>query len=435
MMWRHRILNRALRWGAVSLGISATAAIVGWNALVFWIERTGAAPIVAPEADHLTLGGWEDRAARSRQHLRQLREEGNIPGLAIAVADSGQIVWSETSGYADVEGRRPVRRNTRFRIQSLSKTLTASALMRLHEQGRIRLDQSIFADVPSYGDKGRAITAMQLASHRSGIRSYRDDSEALESRHCETANDAIAMFRDDPLVFPPGTDSIYSNFGYQLLGAQLEAAAGTSFPLLMRQHVFEPLGMSDTSEYRLGGSGPNDSEAYDFVTPYSRDGRRVRSPHIDFTCRWPSGGLLSSAEDMIRFAAAHSRKGRGHFLSRQGLELLFQPQTPPRSPIGIGMGWLVGRDWRLRRVVFNFGAGSGRRGFMVLYPDEDVAMVILANLGHARMDMERLCRIAMPFLRPSHAPWPEVSLLFSAACWFGLIFRRRIQARKIHRRI
>ena len=416
----------------MSLGIGATAAIVAWNALVFWIERTGASPIATAEADHLTLPGWEYPAARSRPHLRQLREEGNIPGLAVAVADGGRIAWSETSGYADVERQNPVRRNTRFRIQSLSKTLTASALMRLHEQGRLRLDRSVFADVPSYGDKGRAITAMQLASHRSGIRAYRDDSEAMESRHCETAKDAIAAFRDDPLVFPPGTDSVYSNFGYQLLGAQLEAVTGTPFPVLMREHVFEPLGMRDTPEYRLGGSGPTDSEAYDFVTPYSRSGRRVRSPHIDFTCRWPSGGFLSSAEDMVRFATAHSISGRGRFLSRQGLELLFQPQTPPRSPIGVGMGWLVGRDWRLRRVVFNFGAGSGGRGFMVLYPDDDVTLVILANLGHARMDMERLCRIAVPFLRSYRAPWPEGSLLVSVISWAGFIRQRRIPSGPVH---
>jgi CubicO group peptidase (beta-lactamase class C family) len=159
-------------------------------------------------------------------------------------------------GHADVEKPASARRVTKFRVHSLSKTLTASALMRLHEEGRIRLEAPVQLYVSSFPDKGHAITALHLASHRSGIRAYRDDSEAIETRHCETAGDALAAFRDDPLVFAPGSDSVYSNFGYQLLGAQMEQATSKPFPSLMREHVFEPLGMTDTVELRPGLSHP-----------------------------------------------------------------------------------------------------------------------------------------------------------------------------------
>jgi len=91
------------------------------------------------------------------------------------------------------------------------------------------------------------------------------------------------------------------------------------------------------------------------------------------------------------------------------------------------MGWLIGREWRFRPVVFNFGAGSGGRAFMALYPQDDVAVVILANLGHARMDMTRLVGIVAPFLNPYRAPWPELCLFLIAAAW-GPRIRKRLSA-------
>ena len=169
--------------------------------------------------------------------------------------------------------------------------------------------------------------------------------------------------------------------------------------------------MRDTGELRADRTDLRDSAAYDFVTPYSIDGRRVRSPSQDFTCKWPSGGLLSTADDMVRFAAAHTFAGRAPLLQEASLRVQFQSRTPTGSPVGVSLGWLVARDWRLRRVAFNFGAGSGGRAFMAVYPDDDVAVVILANLGHARLDMTRLIGVAAPFLNPIRSPVPEGAAL------------------------
>ena len=160
------------------------------------------------------------------------------------------------------------------------------------------------------------------------------------------------------------------------------------------------------------------------LTPYSRDGTRVRSA-IDFSCKWPSGGFLSTADDMARFAAAHSVHTAVSWLTPHSRARQFTPRTPPHSPVGVGLGWLVGRDWRLRRVVFNFGAGSGGRAFLALYPDEDVAVAVLGNLGHARMDMRRLIGIASPFLRPTSAPAPEVASLLIGIGWVWWLRRQR----------
>jgi CubicO group peptidase (beta-lactamase class C family) len=191
----------------------------------------------------------------------------------------------------------------------------------------------------------------------------------------------------------------------------------------MRRHVFEPIGLHDTVELRAGVDDPEASTSYDFVTPYSRDGRRVRSPSLDFTCKWPSGGFVSTAEDMAHFAAAHG-SGTGSFLRPETQRIQFQARTPPSSPAGMALGWLVARDWRLRRVVFNFGAGSGGRGFLVLYPDQNVSVAVLANLGHARMDMRRLVGITVPFLDAKRSPWPELAGLLVSGLWIWRIVNR-----------
>ena len=202
--------SRASCWRRrVGLGVAGglSVLVVLWNLGAWWLEWRGSSEQPPAGSESFVAPGWRLSAARSRHHLRRLMAEGEIPGLAAAVSRHGSIVWSEAVGYADLERQRPVRRDTRFRIQSLSKTITASGLMRLHEQRRIGLDTAIQEYVPSFPTKSGTITARQLASHRSGIRGYRSDEEALRPRHCRTAAEAVAEFQEDPLLFPPDTGS------------------------------------------------------------------------------------------------------------------------------------------------------------------------------------------------------------------------------------
>ena len=418
--------NRWLRGTAVFGTVCLAVICVAWLVFTWGLERDPSSARADGSADSfVSSSDFEEPVSRARYHLRALMIEGNIPAVAVAVSHRGRVVWSEALGYADVESKRPANRQTRFRIHSLSKTLTASALLRLVDGGIIRAESPVQDYVSSFPAKGFVVTPLQLASHRSGIRDYRDDLEAATSRHCSSALEGIAPFKDDPLLFAPDTDSLYSNYGYVLLGAVLEGATHQPFPDLMRQHVFAPLGMTQTTELRLGTPHPLDAAPYDFVTPYSRDGTRVRSPAIDFSCKWPNGGFLSTADDMARFAAAHSVHAAASWLTTRSIAQQFTPCTPSHSPVGVGLGWLVGRDWRLRRVVFNFGAGSGGRAFLALYPDEDLAVAVLGNLGHARMDMRRLIGITAPFLRPIRAPAPEVASMLIGIGLVWCVRRRR----------
>src|SRR3989454_8653088 len=153
---------------------------------------------------------------------------GKIPGLQVAVAVGGKLVWSEAFGYADLAREVPVTAETQFRIGSVSKPLTAAAVALLYEQGKLDLDAPVQRYVPSFPDKGRPITTRQLAGHLAGIRHYRGD-EFLLNRHFNTVLEGLTIFQGDALLFPPGTKFSYSTYGWNLISAVVEGAAGPGF--------------------------------------------------------------------------------------------------------------------------------------------------------------------------------------------------------------
>ena len=155
---------------------------------------SGAAPRHARPAD----------AAEARRIVDELMQRAAIPGLQAAVAVDGQMVWSEGFGLANVELNVPVSPTTRFRIGSVSKTLTAAALATLVEKRQIDLDAEVQRYVPSFPDKGHRLTIRHLAGHLAGIRNYRG-TEFINRTRYDTVADALPVFASDPLLFPPGT--------------------------------------------------------------------------------------------------------------------------------------------------------------------------------------------------------------------------------------
>ncbi|MCP5113774.1 MAG: beta-lactamase family protein, partial [bacterium] len=167
------------------------------------------------------------------------------PGVAVAVGVDGTIVWSEGFGLADIEQRVPVTPATKFRIGSVSKPLTAAAVGLLHEEGRLDIDAPVQRYVPSFPVKKHEITTRLLAGHLAGIRHYRA-AENYSARHYPTVVEGLDIFKNDPLLHPPGTKYAYSSYGWNLISAVVEGASGTDFLTYMRTNVLEPLGMRNT---------------------------------------------------------------------------------------------------------------------------------------------------------------------------------------------
>src|SRR5215475_16058517 len=170
-------------------------------------------------------------SSSATEHARAIAKEWlarGIPGFNVAVAIDGKIVYSEAFGYADLEQRVPAWPITKFRIGSVSKPLTSAALMKLVEQGKIDLDAPIQKYAPTFPDKGAVITARLLAGHLGGIRHYKD-GEVDNQKHYDNVVDGLERFKDDPLVVPPGTKFSYSSYGFNLLSAVMQGAAGKPF--------------------------------------------------------------------------------------------------------------------------------------------------------------------------------------------------------------
>jgi serine beta-lactamase-like protein LACTB, mitochondrial len=329
----------------------------------------------------------DDAAVRAaRAAAGSLFAAARVPGMQVAVAVDGRIVLSESFGYADFDRKAPVTADTRFEIGSVSKPLTAAAAMRLTERGALDLDAPVQRYVPSFPEKDQPITPRQLAGHLAGIRHYEPrDFAAGPSRDVA---DALRVFRDDPLVSAPGARHAYSSYGYILLSAAIESAAGRPFPEVMQGEVFAPLEMTATRGARHGETAAHYT-AFD-------GSRATAAPPMDHTGRWAAGGFASTAKDLARFAAALMRPG---YLRSESIETMFTPQTTAAGDsTGYGIGWRVGRDAAGRRIVHHGGRMPWMRAFLLLHPDQRVAVAVLAN-GPADFAENEAGAIAAPFLR------------------------------------
>jgi CubicO group peptidase (beta-lactamase class C family) len=343
--------------------------------LVAGVDGWGAQPsrlaAVCPGAPPPAAYAGAARAADLE--LQNLVRQG-FPGVAAAVVVGGSLVWSAGAGYADIEHQVSACAGTQFRIGSVSKLLTAAAVGLLYEQHKLDLDAPVQRYVPSFPEKPIPVTTRQLAGHRAGIRHYRDD-EFLSRAHYASVVQALDVFKDDPLLFEPGKKFFYSTYGWVLISAVVEGASGQPFLDYMRDHVFRPLGMTRTA--------PDLADSPDRARFYVLDwiGRPRPAPEVDLSNKWGGGGFLSTAEDLARFGAAHLRPG---FLEAGTLELLFTSQgTAADGHTGYGIGWAIGRDSARRRVFMHSGSAVGGTSALMLYPDQDVVIALLANVSES----------------------------------------------------
>lgn len=349
---------------------------------------SGARAQAAPAS--VANGSFADAIAESRSALDSVVRAEDLPGLQVAVLVAGDVVWSEGFGYSNVETRTPITPLSRFRVGSVAKPLTAAALAQLVEEGGIDLDAPVQTYVPGFPEKRWPITTRQLAGHLAGIRHYRD-REFLSARRYETVSEGLEIFAGDSLLFEPGTRYSYSSYGWNLISAVIEGATGEPFLGTMRERVFEPLGLLHT------GPDWTDSLIADRTSYYVRedDGPLLNAPYVDNSYKWAGGGFLSTAEDLVRFADAHSRPG---FLRAETLEeLLTSQRTSDGEPTNYGIGWGTRVDDRGRRRVSHGGGSVGGTTALLLYPEERVAVAVIVNQSGAP-GLNVVPRIAALFL-------------------------------------
>jgi serine beta-lactamase-like protein LACTB, mitochondrial len=317
--------------------------------------------------------------AKARALVAELLRKHELPGLSVAVARRGTVLWSEGFGMADVEHGVPVTPLTRFRAGSVSKVLTAAGVALLVEDGKLDLDAPVQRYVPGFPVKPWPITTRQLAAHTAGIRHYRDTEftgPLKGAPHFSSVLDGLELFKNDPLLFEPGKGYSYSSYGWSLLSAVLEGASGQEFLSYMRNRVFEPLGLHSLGPDHVDAVIPNRSRFYAREAP----GRPLEhAPHVDQSYVWAAGGFLATAEDLVRFGSVHLSPG---VFTPATLELLFRGQTviPPGNQTAVGIGWRIGKDSTGRRVLHHAGASQGGRAMLLIYPEPGIVVAMLSNI-------------------------------------------------------
>ena len=315
--------------------------------------------------------------APTRAEVAALVETAKVPGAAIAVIRGDNIVYHDTFGHADVATGKPVTAHTRFRIGSVTKLLTATALLRLAEQGRLQLDDPVSRHLPDFPHGG--ITLRQLAGHLGGIRHY-GPGEFVSTTHYASATASLARFANDPLVAPPGEKYLYSTYGYNVLGAVIERVTGKSFEDALRSLVFAPSKMRETSF----AAGPDTTTFY--------DGANV-APAVDLSDRLPAGAALSTARDLARFLIATTRLPREALTTSQ--------KTNDGKATGVGIGWRIATDESGRTFLHHGGASLGGRAFVLVYPVERVGVAFVSNTIAAPFNEKTAAAIAARFLPAS----------------------------------
>jgi CubicO group peptidase (beta-lactamase class C family) len=341
-------------------------------------------------------------AARMDQVIRASSDADAFSG-AVLVARDGRILLDQGYGLANREWNIPNDGDVKFRLGSLSKQFTAVAVMLLNQQGKLDLDAPIKTWLPDAPAAWDAITPRHLLSHTAGVPNFTafSDYEALKTRPA-TLPQLIARFSDRPLDFAPGSRFAYSNSGYVLLSAIIEAASGQTYADFVTANLFQPLGMSDSGYDRHDVILPRRASGY---AP-GADGI-VNADYVDMTIPTGAGALYSTTHDLLKWEQGLFG---GRLLNAQSLTAL---TTPVRN--GYAMGLLVS-EADGKRLVWHNGAIEGFNTYMAYDPGDRTAVIVLGNLngeapdklGAALVTLARGGTVTLPSERRAVALSPDV---------------------------
>lgn len=321
--------------------------------------------------------------------LQDRYEEEDVPGFVVAIAREGEWGLNQAYGLADVERQIPMSTDHIFRVASHSKTFTASAIMMLAEQGKLRIDDPVVDYIPWLSDhqdpRWRHVTIRQLLSHGAGV--IRDGLDAdfwyLARPFPDTAR-FVRELQDVNLVLDNNTKMKYTNYGYTLLGLVIEAVAGEPYNEYVLDHIVHPLGLTRTfPEYRPDLHQPDPDQ---MVTGYSPRQAKRRLPirAISTQAMSPATGFCSTAADLCRYFTAQM-VGSGQLLSDESKKEMQRAQWPIRSPgrpveNHYGLGFSLEKHGPRQ----TFGHGGGFPGCITnsqADPEEKVVVVALTNCG------------------------------------------------------
>lgn len=297
-----------------------------------------------------------------------------IPGLSIGFMKDDEL-WARGFGFADVENKLPAKAESMYRLASVTKPMTATAVLQLAEKGKINLDAEVQTYVPYFPKKNFPVTVRGLLGHLGGLSHYKDYDKEGHFKDHKTTREAIAVFENFDLIAEPGTRFNYSSYGYNLLGAVIEGASGQAYGDYMRENVWKPLGMNDIRMDNPVELIPNRVRGYENVA-----GQIKNSEFVDISSRFAAGGTRATVIDLLKFGKGIND---GKVLSKTSLDLMSNSMVTKSGTLtNYSTGWETSPT-NGRFSLSHSGGQQETSTYLFDFPSRRLVIAVASNLEGA----------------------------------------------------
>ena len=315
----------------------------------------------------------ENRNKIFDEYLNQYIQLKNVPSISAGLLHQDKIIWLKSAGLTDIENNVPASTSSLYRIASISKPITAVAVLQLWERGLISLDTDARAYLPNFPVKKYKFTVRQLLNHTSGIRNYRE-GEFDSKKFYATTDDALKLLAYDSLMFEPGTKYGYTSLGYTLLAAIVEKVSKTSFEDYLKNNIFLPSGMESTRIDKQREIILNR------VKGYEKNAERniVNAPLADLSIKVAGGGILSTANDLLLFSKALLEN---KLIKQSTLDMMLRKSKLKNgTEFDDGLGFSLVFENDSLKYFERRGTGTGFSSLLLIDPKNRTASVHLINI-------------------------------------------------------
>ncbi len=300
----------------------------------------------------------------------------NMPGCSILVSSNGNVIYKEAFGMANIEQGSITSDETTFKIASITKQFTSTAILLLKERGLLTLNDKLSKYIPDF-PKGDDVTIYQLLTHTSGIKNYTEENDLEErAQNPISAVELINIIKTLGYDFEPGERFKYNNSGYFILGYIIELVSGQSYEDFLHNNIFEPLNMTHTGVYKKGLNLPNEAIGYSYVK-----GKMNEVLDWDMSNIGGAGNLYSNVNDLFLWNEAVFN---GKILSKKSLAEAFSPVLLLNGENAIQHGFDYGLGWSLDHSLISesiehSGSLHGFTSSISRLYDDNISIIILTN--------------------------------------------------------
>jgi CubicO group peptidase (beta-lactamase class C family) len=356
--------------GKTGLTPLSAAQMRGREEVANFLKEKGANPQSAPSPEKLIEG------------LYGRLNEKPSPGVSVLVGQNGKIIYERGFGLADVENKVKVTPETKFRIGSITKQFTASAILKLQEQGKISVNDKLSKFFPDF-PRANEVSVHQLLTHTSGIHSYTDKPEFMDKVTKPISSDELVrFFKDDPYDFNPGEQWRYNNSAYFLLGMIIEKVSGKTYEQFLKETFFTPLQMNNTGIHTATAKLSNEAKGYQ-----KSDEKYTATINWDMSWAGGAGAMYSTVEDLFKWNEAMFD---GKVLNEASMKAAFTPVllSNGQLPQGVkyGYGWGLG-EYRGLDQIQHSGGLHGFISQLLRVPKENLTVVLLTNISPPEVNL------------------------------------------------